>query len=200
MQLRSPNLNKLLVFLGALVIGALLIPAALWLGPLIISPARPVVWKWSDAKSSLDYSVRSHLSDYELKYGTHPIITPVSIQGFYEPISIWTRDHSRLVYHLEDGHKEIVFTRREDTLFVAEFHPICTGCSVVAIDLATGNRIWETQLQGIGPTEHSKYRNRVNIETDGERVIVYGNESHGKYVEHLDVASGKILLNRKFTD
>jgi hypothetical protein len=180
---------KLLVFLGSLLIGSLLIPTALWLGPIVIPPSpivvptsQPVVWKWSDEKATINYCANAHLPDYD--------VTTDSIR---------TKTSSRSIYVTQQRHT-IVFTRSEGTLFIAEFHPIATGCRVVAIKLATGRLIWETQLQGIGPTCHSKYRNRVNIETDGGRVIVYGNESHGKYVEQLDGISGKMLLNQKFVD
>jgi hypothetical protein len=44
--------------------------------------------------------------------------------------------------------------------------------------------------------EHSEYYNRVNIETDGKKIIVYGNESHGRYVEHLDINSVKMFVNK----
>ncbi len=50
---------------------------------------------------------------------------------------------------------------------------------------------------GIGSTTHSDYSNRVNIETDGERLIVNGNEAHGQYVEHLDIKTGKTLANKR---
>ena len=51
--------------------------------------------------------------------------------------------------------------------------------------------------QGIGPTEHSIYLNLVNIDTDGKIIVVAGNEANGRYVEHLDIQTGKKLANKK---
>jgi hypothetical protein len=68
---------------------------------------------------------------------------------------------------------------------------------VVAVDLKTGKRLWKTNLQGLGPIAHTKYRNRVIIEVDDRRVTVYGNESSGRYVEQLDPRTGKTLANKK---
>ncbi len=74
------------------------------------------------------------------------------------------------------------------------------GCEVVAVNLLTGKELWRTRLFGTGPTPewHSKYGNQVNIETDGKRVVIYGNENDGRYVEHLDINTGKTLANRRF--
>jgi hypothetical protein len=138
----------------------------------------------------LAYCIKEHLPDYDVAIGRRKAI--------HRPLSIHTKDGLRLVYHLEEGHRGIVFTRCKDTLFITEFSFMSSGCAVVAIDLPTGKRRWRSQLEGNPPEGHSEYYNSVNIETDGEKIIVYGNESHGRYVEHLDINSGKMLLNRKF--
>jgi len=40
--------------------------------------------------------------------------------------------------------------------------------------------------------------NIVNIETDGKKVIVYGNEALGRFVEHLGLKTGKTTANKTF--
>lgn len=81
-------------------------------------------------------------------------------------------------------------------LYLAEYSAIATGASVAAFELETGRAVWKTQLFGLGPISHSKYRNEVVIQAEGERVVVSGWESEGKYVEVLDASDGRIRGSR----
>jgi outer membrane protein assembly factor BamB len=146
-------------------------------------------WRWSEEKETLDYCIKQHLPDYEVEFDRK--------KRFYTPFNIWTKNDRKMIYSLEEGHENIVFTRWEDILYIAEYCPIASGCVVVALDLKTGEELWRSRLYGIGSTMHSEYRNLVNIETDGQRLIVNGNEGNGRYVEHLDLKTGKTLANKK---
>jgi len=65
-----------------------------------------------------------------------------------------------------------------DTIFVG------IKGTVVAIDRSTGKTLWKTDLKGLGPIAHSKYRNAVRLEVlDGDAIQVFGKESSGRYVE-----------------
>jgi hypothetical protein len=187
-------MSKLLLVIGALVAGLLILPATFWLGdlllPLLPCPAAPPPWQWSVEKAALAFCINQHLPDYDVEV--------VREDGFRTPISIRARDNKALVYHFKNGHRHTVFARHENNLFIADFSPGTSGCEVVAIDLATGKQRWKSRLRGIRPKGHSEYCNEVNIETDGENVTVYGNESHGKYVEQLDAKSGRMLVTVKF--
>jgi hypothetical protein len=151
---------------------------------------KPLEWRWSKEKASLTYSIKQHLPDYEIER--------VLPKEYYTPITIRTKQDRTIVYSYKEASESTVFTRSKDTLYIAEYCPIATGCEVVAIDLKSGKQLWRTRLQGIGPTSHSKYLNLVNIETDGQIVILAGNEAHGRYIEHLDIQTGKRLANKKF--
>jgi hypothetical protein len=146
-------------------------------------------WRWSKEKATLAYSIRHYLNDYDVEF--------VHGKKNSTPINIRTKNDRRLIYSLASGHECIVFARWNDKLFVAEYLRMVSGCTVVALDLNTGKQFWRSRLIGIGPIVHSKYLNLVNIETDGSRVIVTGNESQGRYVEHLDVNTGKTLVNKR---
>lgn len=164
-------MSKLLLVIGALVVGSLILPAAFWIGSFVLPPIRPapsVEWLWSKEKASPEHCVKQHLAGEKV---------------------------SNAVLDRIDGR---VFTRWEGKLFVAKYARGVTGCEVAAIDLSTGRQYWKSRLEAIGDQTHSEYYNSVNIETDGEKVIIYGNESHGRYVEHLDINTGKMLLNKKF--
>jgi hypothetical protein len=150
---------------------------------------QPLEWRWSKGKAGLTYSTERHLPDYEVER--------VLPKEHYTPINIRTKQDRTAVYSYKGASERTVFTRWKDTLYVAEYSPIATGCEVVAVDLKTGKQFWGSQLEGIGPTGHSQYLNLVNIETDGQIIIVTGNEAHGRYIEHLDIQSGKTLANKK---
>ncbi len=178
-------MSKLVLVIGALLVGSLILPVA-----LSIQPKEQVEWRWSDEKAKLAYSIKQHFPDH--------VADPAREKKYGAELEIFAKDGRRVLWLFEAGLKANVFTRWKGTLFLAKYCPISTGCEVVAIEIATGKELWKSSLEGIGPTGHSKYRNRVNIETDGKKIIVYGNESNGKYVEHLDINSGKMLLNKKF--
>jgi hypothetical protein len=186
---------KWLVLGGALVIGASLLPATIWLGDRLL-PADVVShtggappWRWSKDRADLDYCIKVHLpAEFEVERSDP--------EAFYTPIKIRSKS-GLLAYANQHAHRNTVFARWNHSLFVAEYSPISSGCSIAAVDLRSGKKLWTTYLEGIGLTGHSKYRNLVNIETDGSRVIVYGNEVHGRYVELLDIHTGKMISNQK---
>ena len=145
----------------------------------------PLVWKWSKSKASLTYSTEQHLPNYDVEYSN-------------PTLNIRSKQDNAIVYSYGHARESMVFTRWKDILYIAEYHSLSTGCAVVAVDLKSGKQLWRTQLQGIGPVGHSKYRNLVNIETDGRILIIAGNEAFGRYIEHLDIKSGKMLANKQF--
>ena len=86
-----------------------------------------------------------------------------------------------------------------DTFYYAEFSPYASGCSIVAYHLDHGER-WKTPLWGIGPLGNSMYTNRVNMKLDGNHLIVYGDESAGRYIQLLDIRTGRIVGRRRGAD
>jgi hypothetical protein len=96
------------------------------------------------------------------------------------------------------GFRDTVFARSGDVLYVAEFDPITTGCAVVATDLITGRQVWRSELKGVGPVKHSRYRNHVTIDAEGEVLVVRGHESLGRYIEYIDRKSGKTVGHKKY--
>lgn len=132
-------------------------------------------WRWSNKEATWDASVSRYLVAGEAERA-RALIFPKPPDFFHAA----------------------VFAREGGILYVARYCPIRTGCSVEAIDFATGQRVWALALEGIGPTDHSKYRNGVIVECDAGRVVVFGNEAHGRYVEILDARTGRQLGNQKF--
>jgi hypothetical protein len=102
------------------------------------------------------------------------------------------------------GHTQSAIVVRGDRLYVAGFSPIATGCKVTAYDLTTGKKAWEKELDGIGPVDHSKYRNRVAMGVEKHptathsALVVTGSEAYGRYIEVLDLGTGKQLAHKRF--
>jgi hypothetical protein len=81
----------------------------------------------------------------------------------------------------------------------AEYDPISSGCTLACVDLATGRERWRTGLEALGPVEHSEYENAVAMYLlDPGRVIIYGREAAGRYVEIVDVKTGRTVGHKRF--
>jgi hypothetical protein len=170
-------------FAGTVIMGAL----ALVL--VIATRGEPVQWRWSGEKATLDYSIQKYLPDYDVEI--------VNERDWYHPINIRAKGDHHIVFSLPSGHPWTVFTRWKDVLYIADFEHYAQGCEVLAVDLRSGKELWHSRLQGIESVAHSRYYNFINIETDGRRIIVFGNEAHGRYIEQLDIDTGKTLANTR---
>ena len=86
-------------------------------------------------------------------------------------------------------------------IVVAHHSPIASGTKLFATSAYDGYPLWEVDLKGLGPVDHSKYRNEVQLEMRGRRqVVVYGRESQGKYVELRDTRDGRLLAHDLVSD
>jgi hypothetical protein len=97
-------------------------------------------------------------------------------------------------------HAGTVFTRINSVIYLADYSPRSSGCTIIAYNLKGRNRQWETRLLGIGQTLHSGYSNRVDVSVQGELIVVQGKETNGGYVELIDSKTGRTLGNKVFPD
>jgi hypothetical protein len=147
-------------------------------------------WRWSDEKATLDYCMAKHLPEGEVKrtsFGEFCIVQ----------LDIRRKSDGKRIFGFESPTQSMLFARRNNVLYIADFSPNASGCFVSALDLDSGRQLWTTPLVGIGPIDRSKYRNRVNIELHGDRVVVFGNESNGRYVEVLNATTGELVSNKQ---
>ncbi|MEZ6186992.1 MAG: hypothetical protein R3F62_18535 [Planctomycetota bacterium] len=107
-------------------------------------------------------------------------------------VEVWKGGARRYAWKAHAGSS---FTIAEGVLYRSEYCAIASGCTVRAIDLATGAERWSTGLQGIGPVAHSKYFNSVRLYLEEGLLCVAGYEAAGSYGEVLDPASGRTLAN-----
>ncbi len=75
-----------------------------------------------------------------------------------------------------------------------------TGCRVESYDLKAGKTLWQTQLKGLGGISHREYTNDVRLEPVNDEVFaVYGDEAFGRYIEIVDMKTGKTVGHKVFT-
>ncbi|HLT40375.1 MAG TPA: hypothetical protein VK034_29050, partial [Enhygromyxa sp.] len=77
-------------------------------------------------------------------------------------------------------------------LVLISWSRIASGARARAWTLADGAPLWDRQLEGLGPQDHSKYSNLIQLEFADRLVIVRGQESHGRYLEALELATGAL--------
>jgi hypothetical protein len=151
-------------------------------------------WTWDARQANLLFCVRRGFDDYQVE-----IICPKRSETSLEKsLTVRLTDGDKEVYSFK-AREDTVFARRDDVLYFAEFLPVRTGCSVIAYDFMAKKQLWKTDLKGIGPIKHFKYRNEVTIDTTNEDVIVVqGNEAGGRYVEYIDAKTGKTVGHKVF--
>ena len=145
-------------------------------------------WEWSDERATTEGAAK-HL--------------PAGYRAEVEPQGTWGDAALRLVkdgnvVHCFDGHLRTVFAVRDDVLYYADYHPSSSGCAVVAYDLRKRKQLWKTHLKGLGGVDHSKYHNAVNLDLEKYAVCVRGKESAGRYVEYVDLKTGKTVGHKKY--
>ena len=130
--------------------------------------ADAAIWDWHPERSGLLYSVLNAPKEYEIA-----VVRPKD-----------TFAELTVVFKLDDktscswqGHRDTPFVVVGKVLYYADYSPWSDGCAVVAYDLANNKQLWKTQLQAIGPIDHTKYHNAVEMDLDGDALRVYGQES-----------------------
>jgi hypothetical protein len=153
--------------------------------------ANAAAWEWHPERSGLLWSVQTAPPEYEIT-----VTRPAGVSGLLD--IRFTLD-AKTSYTWK-GHLNTPFLINDKVLYYADYDPISDGCAVVAYDLANKKQLWKTQLQALGGVDHSKYRNAVEMDFDGDALRVFGNESAGKYVEYVDLKSGKTIGHKVFND
>ncbi|HZY91015.1 MAG TPA: hypothetical protein VFE78_39700 [Gemmataceae bacterium] len=167
-------------------------------GPLCAAPAPAredyqkkadeAPWAWSDERASAADSAKRMAGDYKAE---------VEARGMFGRVAIRLVKDGAVV-HSFDGHTRTVFAVRDHVLYYADFGPSSSGCEVVAFDLRAKKQLWKAQLKGLGPIAHTRYSNAVNLDLEKFAVRVRGKESAGRYVEYVDLKTGKTVGHKKY--
>ena len=151
-----------------------------------IADATP--WGWSAERASVSDSFLRLPNTYQAE-----LIRPKDKSGV---VMIRLTDGGKELFAWM-GHYGSVFALSGDVLVYADYSPGRTGCSLIAYDLTLKRELWKTALKGLGPIPHSRYANAVILEfIDNATVRVLGNESAGKYLEIVDINTGKTVGHR----
>jgi outer membrane protein assembly factor BamB len=87
----------------------------------------------------------------------------------------------------------------EGVVFLAHGSAIATGATLYAIDPGDGTIRWQRRLRGAGPVAHSEYFNALQVGVEGDAIVVYGNESAGRYLEVVGPDTGRVLASKLWT-
>jgi hypothetical protein len=175
------------------VLAALLAPGPLWAAP---SPAQEdyqkkaeqAPWEWSDERATAADCAKRLTGDYKAE---------VEERGMFGRVVIRILKDGG-VAHFFEGHKGTAFAVGDGVLYYADFGPVSSGCEVVAFDLKAKKQLWKTHLKGLGPIGHTRYRNDVMLDLDGQAVRVRGKESAGRYIEFIDRRTGKTVGHKVY--
>jgi outer membrane protein assembly factor BamB len=146
-------------------------------------------WRWKDDEATPWHSFGKAPIEYDLRLEQ-------TSKKLYTVTITFGKD-GKTLYSVE-GHRNSVFRVLGNVLYYPQFHPSASGATLVAVDLTTGKEIWKTHLEGIGAVRHFKYSNLINMEISNETVTVFGNESFGRYVEIVQLSTGKTVGHKVF--
>jgi hypothetical protein len=101
------------------------------------------------------------------------------------------------------GHEGSAFLVHDAMLYYLDYSPSTDGGALLAVDLNTGAIRWRKELVGVGFLEHTLYSNEVNLrwgtflcESEGEQLVILGNEDGGAYIESIEARTGDIVFHR----
>lgn len=158
-------------------------------------------WTWEPEKADLRYccDIAFPKPDYKVDITILKEDFSADFDPFRENVIARILENGREVHVLKD-YPETAFARRGDILYIAHFWPAMPGCAVEAFDFRAKKRLWLSRLKGVKVDFWSLYRNAVTIATSGNAIVVQGNEAAGRYVEYLDMASGKTVGHKVFRE
>jgi hypothetical protein len=151
-------------------------------------------WQWNGEQASLLYSVTWYLGDFDT-------VVESPKRDVDKPWA-W-----RVTVRMLDGGKEIhsfqaqpgeVFARDRDVLYFTHFERSGTGCFVSAYDFRAKKELWRAQLKSRTNKPYSYYRNAITIDASAPVLIIRGNETALRYIEYVDMKTGKTLAQREY--
>lgn len=148
-------------------------------------------WEWDDARANPLACAVHDSGGYRVTLSSDPAsraVVHVAVSAGGKELYAWR------------GHEGTVFRIVGDRLYYVLFNPAESGGTVVAVDLAHNAKIWKIALRALGPVAHSTYQTQFRIEAAGNPavIVVYGNESLGRYIEILDTNTGRTVGHKVF--
>jgi len=144
-------------------------------------------WSFSQDEAAIFYSCTQSAFAYQIE-----LIRP---PGIRDELTIRFVKNGNAIVAWK-GHTHSVFFEKDNILVYALFNTNSQGCTLAAVDLASGTKLWRTELKAIPKASHSGYTNYINMHIQDDVVIVRGKEGFGNYEEVLDFRTGETLAYR----
>jgi hypothetical protein len=187
--------RRALVYLLGLValavsVAASWVPVQRWLQNYFATPdslLEKTAWNWVQSEASLDWS----LSNYK-----GPFTVTVENRNWLRKIIKFAREDDVLLSWEADPTGAFVDVGH-NTIVYAAYSDHSAGCRLVAFDLSARKELWRNWLRAAGIVEHSKYSNQVILRRTHPRYLtVLGKESAARYIEIVDIKTGKTVAHR----
>ncbi|MCY1054204.1 PQQ-binding-like beta-propeller repeat protein [Nannocystis sp. SCPEA4] len=85
-----------------------------------------------------------------------------------------------------------------DELWIARYCAFASGVELFAVDAASGTRVREVAVRGLGSVDHSEYYNEVALDVLHGHLVVRGREAAGCYIEIVDPVVGASRVSLTF--
>lgn len=153
--------------------------------PLLKAPVTPIEWSWSDDDASIMAYVAQLKDPYRVVLESNPRDCGALKISLYSG-----EDHS----YSWPGHRFSCFLVKDGVLYYTHIWPIYHPAGeLISVDVKSGKVRWKAQLEGLSVLIwDGRYRNRMNLVIKDQEVIIFGNESNGRYVEARDLATGHL--------
>ena len=148
-----------------------------------------------------------HNHPYGVNSNTNALWSLMQYKGPYELLLTKGKDGGLIVEARRDevlchrwsiGTHGTPFLIKDNVLYYPIVPGGTTGCTIVALDLDAKKELWRTALEAMGFIDHSKYTNfGVSLRFEQEALRIDGRETAGRYIEFLDLRTGKTLANRQ---
>lgn len=145
-------------------------------------------WEWNDDQARFFYCVSQLPENYGVKLTTND-------QRSVFDLTLTQRERNVITWQ---GTEFSVFRVHGNDLLFADWNLGASGGEIVAVNLQDGSERWRTKLKGLGGIRHSAYRNRIDFAVREDVVVIWGNESQGRYVEIKSLNTGETIGHKLF--
>jgi hypothetical protein len=159
-----------------------------------IDAGAPIVWQWDDAaprwykdpvviRAWGDRIVFTKLDD------NHANVRRVAPRYPVER-TVWTHELA------QEFVPDAALLADSDRVYVAYHSSIDSGGHLIALSRTDGHELWNVALEALGPVAHSEYENSIQLAMKEGRVVVFGLESSGRYIEAFSYDGKRVSHQR----
>ena len=145
--------------------------------------AEPIAWEWHDERAAPDYCASKCSGKYQVHCDYNDNLIDVTFRVTHG---------NREIYRWA-GYRETVFDIYGDRLYYADFRS-CDDCGkTVAVNLASGAKVWDSPMLGVPRRSPFAYGVRMNLEARKDNVVIFARTSDGSCIEIKDAKAGESI-------